>query len=701
MINYRRLRLNAYSGNPMKRSHRYFVLLITFILIIVTDDSIAQDYTTRWHLPEGAIMRLGRGTVSNIAYSADGSQITVVTSIGIWIYDALSGEDIKFINTENQDNGVITLSPDGHTYVRASSGKIQLYDINTAKPFLSLPETEGITRLIFTLNGRKLIGVDKEGLIRAWTFDEDKTLIKTKEIRLGSVNLRNVRFDAVAISPNGKLFAAVYFSQRAYKFTMWDLNTGEHLKGVTSNVRYGTVLEFSPDSKVLASGGQPHSGVKFAEMESDELRDPHIRPTNSGFITLTYSPKGNFFATANTDGVRLWKKTIERKPPWTQIKDKENRNLILNKGNSDIGKLVFSPDEMTLLTLSNIGTVNTWDITTGEKRINLTKHTSSIRMLKFSNANQVHGNRLTSCSGWINWGIKQWDIRLGELLSTKSLGRQDAISPDGSISINDRNDGSLYVWSVKDMENIATLKGQSTQDPYKEIAVSSNGERVASGGKDAQIKVWNTRNPESNLPQITLKGHTNLIKGLVFSTDGKTLASSCWNPNRRITEIRLWDLTTESIRATAKYKNNVRVFVFSPDDSILATASNDWTVRLWDTVDATQIATLRNQKGVEALRFTPDNKTLAIGKWDGSISLWNISHDFKVPILYTLSSVLNGIIDFIPGEKDVIPKLEGHRLAVSALEFSQDGSILASGSRDGTILLWDWRKVISKPKKKD
>ncbi len=685
----------------MKRLHKSIILLITFILVIIASEGIAQDYTTNWHLPEDAIMRLGRGTVNDIAYSPDGSQITIVTSIGIWIYDALSGEDIKFINTENRDNGVITLSPDGHTYVRASSGKIQLYDINTARPFLSLPKTEGITRLVFTLNGRKLIGIGKEGLIRAWTFDEERTLIRTKEIRLGSANLRNVRFDAVAISPNGKLFAAVYFSQRSYKFDLWDLDTGKLLKGANSNVRFGTVLEFSPDSKVLASGGQPHSGIIFSDMESDEFWDPHIRPTNSKFITLAYSQKGNFFATVNRDGVRLWKKTIERKPPWTQLRDKENRPVLLNRGKSNIVKVLFSPDETTLLTLSDIGTVNTWDITTGEKRISLTKHSSSIRMLKFSNANQVHGNRLTSYSGWINWGIRQWDVRLGELLSTKSIKDQDAISPDGSISINDRNDGSLYVWNVKDMESITVLKGQSTQDPYNKLAISSNGEMVASGGKDTQIRVWNTRDSESNLPQFTLKGQTNPTERLVFSTDSKTLASSCWNPNRRITEIRLWDLTTESIRATAKHKNSVNVIMFSPDDSILATASSDRTVRLWTTVDATQIAILKNQKRVKSLRFTPDNKMLAIGKWDGSISLWNIKHHFKVPILYTLSSVVNGIIDSFPGEKDVIHKLEGHRLAISALEFSQDGNILASGSRDGTILLWDWRKVIAKHKQID
>lgn len=69
-----------------------FYLILLVVSIQFTSYCFSQDYTTRWHLPEGAVVRLGRGIVYDIKYFQDGSQFAVATSIGIWIYDALTGK---------------------------------------------------------------------------------------------------------------------------------------------------------------------------------------------------------------------------------------------------------------------------------------------------------------------------------------------------------------------------------------------------------------------------------------------------------------------------------------------------------------------------------------------------------------------------------------------------------------------------------
>ena len=69
----------------MKKSDVIAIVSIIMLISFITN-SVAQDYT-QWHLPDGAKMRLGKGEINDIKFSADGTQLAVATSIGIWIYD--------------------------------------------------------------------------------------------------------------------------------------------------------------------------------------------------------------------------------------------------------------------------------------------------------------------------------------------------------------------------------------------------------------------------------------------------------------------------------------------------------------------------------------------------------------------------------------------------------------------------------------
>ena len=513
-------------------------------------------------------------------------------------------------------------------------------------------------------------------------------------MKFGSEYLKDSEFRSVAVSPDGQLLAAVFFAQGAYKFRVWNIKTGKYLISVTSNDRHRTGLVFSPDSKILASSG--HTGaIRFADLETDERQETSIRPTNDGFITLAFSPKGKFFATAHGDGVRLWNKAIERKPPWTLAIGEDNRQLILNKGKSDIHKLVFSPDETTLLAVSSNGTIRAWNTITWDQGFSLTKHPSSIKRLKFSKVDGAFTNVLTSYSGSGNIRIQQWDINLAEQLFTEYLDIRGSgtISLDGKTVVNNNWDGSLDVSDVSKKQRIAALKGQPTKDPNNKLAISSDGKIVASGGRDTLVRVWDTTNSDMNMPQFTLKGHTAPIWRLAFSLDGKTLASSSWNAKSWDTTIRIWNVTDGTpLHTITKHRNRVEALTFSSDGKILVSASNDSTIRLWNIADATQITILRNQNGVETLQFAPDGKTLVIGKWDGTIHLWNIDINHNLPLVNSLSSMLSGLKNSITKGENPIPFFKGHTWGVSALEFSPNDKILASGSRDGTVLLWDWEK---------
>ncbi|MDE0636007.1 MAG: hypothetical protein OXI43_09195 [Candidatus Poribacteria bacterium] len=62
------------------------LLTLLLILTLFQSNSFGQVYT-RWDLPEGAKLRLGKGSVENLSFSPDGNRLIVESSIGIWVYD--------------------------------------------------------------------------------------------------------------------------------------------------------------------------------------------------------------------------------------------------------------------------------------------------------------------------------------------------------------------------------------------------------------------------------------------------------------------------------------------------------------------------------------------------------------------------------------------------------------------------------------
>ena len=69
-------------------------LLTLFVLFLPTTP--AQEYA-QWHLPKGAIARLGKGSLNEIQYSPDGARLAVATSIGIWLYDTTTNREVALL----------------------------------------------------------------------------------------------------------------------------------------------------------------------------------------------------------------------------------------------------------------------------------------------------------------------------------------------------------------------------------------------------------------------------------------------------------------------------------------------------------------------------------------------------------------------------------------------------------------------------
>ena len=668
---------------------------------------------TTWALPEGAIARLGKGFQSyqsdeDMALSPNGAYFVVGTRVGLWWYDVSSMSLIALWETERGMISTVDFSSDGKWVATANwDGIVKVLDVQSGECIAQMKRTEEhniYNHIAISPDSKWIATASQMGVVEI-----QRGVVEVLDIQSGACLAQMAResqeehsnntIQQLEFSPDGQYIAAT----TGIHTYLWDPRTG----AVTAKFG-GRNFAFSPDSRLLACENpyeipnttplRAASTISVWDIATNQ-RIAHFTEHSNILRTITFSPCGQFLASSDRDSkLHVWDLT----------------NGVLEEIYAYYGKArvepIYLPDGLLLATVFTHDTIEVWNVEQRQKLRTYERQPESIADKWFSKCPALpiahfqsdglkgtdenhtfpalHGslcylypvvfspNGKTLASRRDLKGLVLWDV---ESKQAREILIQDEffISVDaldflscGDILAVGRNRDAFKVWHISETEEVPIAEFTSPVELGRHVFAFA-GYYVAFGGKSGTLYLWDL---EHNEKPKSLVGHADHVWSVAFSPDTKRLASGSSDDT-----IRLWDVETGEEIATLPLDKPVTTMAlaFSPCGSVIAGGMGG-ELRLWSTESLTTLLVIpqTQKQSPYALAFSPCGKYLASGTW------WQRGMEKMAIRLWEVAT----------GEN--IHTFWGHTTDVQSLAFSPDSTILASGSFDGTILLWDIKPFI-------
>jgi WD40 repeat protein len=487
---------------------------------------------------------------------------------------------------------------------------------------------------------------------------------------------------SITFSSDGELLASACWQQ----ILVWKAKTGALQYRLEARKGIFQTLDFSLNN--LLASGTNDGELSIWDATTGTLQ--HLIQLDSVVCTVRFSPDGLLVSAGFDDG-----KVIICDAVTGAIKHSSPHSACVHD-------VAFSPDGKSLVSCFGDGTMGLWDTQTGKLIHSVHGHPGHVLSAAFS----PDGSLIVS--GWSDNTVRIWDCQTGSLIHILQ-GHSDKVLdvvffPTGCLVASASRDETVKIWDAERGTLTYSLEGHS--GAIKKLAVSPCGEKLLSASSDGTAKLWDTR---TGRLQATLQGHTASVHAVGFSPTGRLMATGSDDKSAK-----LWDssiLTTQDEHHTrVGHTGKITALSFSPDGTLAASSDEASLVKIWNTRTGVLINTMQGLSArVENLVFSPDCRLLAVTPWYSlkSFNLWDVASGVLLKAIDTAaipsyvvfssdsrwvfsSSSFEPLIEVWGTETGTLKNtLVGHSSDVPALEISVDGKLLASGSRDGSVKIWD------------
>ena len=485
--------------------------------------------------------------------------------------------------------------------------------------------------LTFSPDGKLLIGATPENTFSVWD-------IETGE-RIAHLTGHPFSLTALFLSPCHKFLASVDREGNLRKWEVNKLTTNTSIPIVTSLPETINWVQytFSPDSVLLAA---KVSGTTITVSDVENNRKIATLVHKEVIQKVRFLQKGSQLVIVGEDTIQIW-----------NIGDPTPRSPVILGHTSVCGAVKFSPDGKTLGAGHWSGEIKLWDSQELKPQmIFRCEGHNMIRSIDFSPC----GNTLATASYDKTvrvWDFGKPDVPPVELTGHKAVLYALAFSPKGDLLVSADSNGVLGLWDVQHDYKLQMFTEET--DWTWSIAFSPDGKHLVSAHQEKRSRLWNIESKE----QITELSMTHPQDTAKYKGD-----------NHQIQRRLKW------LEKGSEYRSTPKAITFSPDGTLIA-GGVFREIRLWDaTTYKTQIVIClpHGCQRAEALTFSPCGRYLVSGaSWQGtdkvSIRLWEVATGENIATFWS------------------------HPTDIQSLAFSPDGTLLASGSLDGTILLWDMK----------